>query len=143
VREVGFEPPSRGDVSPLRRFFADSFPFFSFYKGIKVLAKKNLAGDKTHESKSSQLPLLWQDLVRRSLELEKPIEPRKCRLPSLWRSESLERCKTVYSVWSDAALLVQKMLLSFFTLVAVLRAFFLFSLLDYILYYSRRLFLDV
>jgi hypothetical protein len=127
---VGFEPSPDSRETSLTiatlSFLRSYFPFFSFFNGSKVLAKESLAGDERYESKSSQLPLLWQVLARRSLEWEKPNELGECCLSSMWWAKSLERRKTIYKFRSVATLSVQRLCPSFFTLVAILFVFFPF-----------------
>ena len=102
-----------------------------------------LAGDEFCESKNSQLSSLWQDLARRGLEWDEFFELGKSRLSSVWRSESLERREALCEFWSDAALLVQRLWLSFFMLVAILCAFFPFFFVWFHLIFPRRFFGDL
>ena len=85
-----------------------------------------MAGDELCEAKNSQLSSLLQDLARRGLEWDEFFEPERSQLSSVWGSESLERWEAAYEFWSDVALLVQRLLVSFFMLVAILCSCFPF-----------------
>ena len=81
-------------ISPFNRFFAVFFPFFSFLEGSFVSVKKALAGDESDESRNSQMP-------------------------SVQLSESIQRWDAIHAFRGDAALLVPRVRISFFTLVKV------------------------
>jgi hypothetical protein len=102
-----------------------------------------LAGDERDGRKNTELPSLPQDTVRRALEREKSYEPGDGRLSSVWQSESLERRQKVYKRRSDAALPLQRLRQSFFTLVTVLFVFFpFFFLANGLVEFLKRIFYD-
>src|SRR4030067_1244109 len=81
-------------ISPFNRFFAVFFPFFSFLEGCFVSVKIALVGDELDESRNSQMP-------------------------SVQVSESIQRWDAIHAFRGDAALLVPRVRISFFTLVKV------------------------
>ena len=88
---MGIEPSHGGDVSPLRRFSADSLPPFSLLGGYDCRVNKSLAGNEFEKSGSGT-----------------------GKVYAVRFSQALERRYTVYVLGRSAALLMSRLPISVF-----------------------------
>jgi hypothetical protein len=135
---VGFELSASRRYFDLRQewryrrysFFGTILPLFSFCGGCVLVAKKSLAGDEKYESKSSQLPSLWPIPVAGSLERYECEEANDHQMSSMSKLQSVEGCSSPHILWrSAAALLMPRLCLPVFLLIAVSCNFLLFIFL--------------
>jgi hypothetical protein len=119
VRRVGLEPKICGDVSPTKRFFAASFPLFSFWGSFACRVRDCLVGGEVNEWKDSQLSILRQDAARRDMERTKAFERKPSGMPQVPVPEDMERRTSAHAFGGSAAISLSEVLLSIFEAIAV------------------------
>jgi hypothetical protein len=127
---VGLEPTICGDVSPTERFFAASFPLFSFWGSFAGRVRDCLAGGEVNEWKDSQLPILRQDAARRDMERTEAFERKPSGMPQVPVQKDLEGWASFYAFCVGATVSLSEVLLSIFEALAVLSYHPIFFLKD-------------
>jgi len=69
----------------------------------------SLAGDEIGESKDSQLPSLWKDVIRGGLEGHKICNSRNGQVSTVWLPKSMERWETTFALGRAATLPMPKL----------------------------------
>jgi hypothetical protein len=142
VRRVGLEPKICGDVSPTKRFFAASFPLFSFWGSFACRVRDCLVGGEVNEWKDSQLSILRQDAARRDMERTKAFERKPSGMPQVPVQKNLEGWASFYAFWVGATISLQEMPLSIFEALAVLSPSSLFFLKERVGFVEEAFFLE-
>lgn len=118
------------ELSPHNRFFAESLPSFSFFRGVFVLPKSAQIGNEVNESKSRELPTLWRLFAKRPLAGTESFgsENATDKMPAVRRSQSVQRWISGCAFRKVAALSLQRLYLPIFLLLKLFPASSLFSI---------------
>jgi hypothetical protein len=93
-----------------------------------MLLRQKLAEGEMHEQENSQLPSLWQNLVKRSVGRKKFNKPEDFQVPLVRKHKELERWKTQGPIWSNSEIFLQRMCCQVFIFYLVSPTFFFFFL---------------